>query len=203
MISRVDLIFLKRKVLGKKYRVNLKPQYYATMKKPTVFYTITGFLNEDEVFELAFSCTKFKKMINNDIVLENKLLKVCLKKIRKNAKAENNNQNRKRNENFMDEFDIKSINKLQRRVKISELNQKHIIDYNKEVKHKLDELDTLINKKQTYLDIDKILNQSNQKNTTQITPKQININNKSPSLKNALEGMYFLININYIFHFCC
>lgn len=88
MNQSLDILFLRKKVTGAKLKLNLKPKYFKTLKKPAVFYNLADYLQEDDLFELNFTCRKFKHMIKEEPKLDNKVLRSSLRKLKKKVRNE-------------------------------------------------------------------------------------------------------------------
>ncbi len=82
MNQTLDMFFLRKKLMGKNYKLNLKPKYFKIMKKQVIFYLICNYLSREELFELYWSCRTFKQLIQEDIELENKILKYSIVKLK-------------------------------------------------------------------------------------------------------------------------
>ena len=127
-MNRTDILFLKKSILGKKIRVNLKPQYYKTLKKQIIFNNIAEFLDQETVFELAYCCRIFKKYIKSDINLENKFLKQTVQKLKSITKFQEDKEkaDKKLKEMF---FCLKQPN-IPKKYKTTKLQPK---DYQEEI----------------------------------------------------------------------
>lgn len=100
MNQSLDILFLRKKVTGAKLKLNLKPKYFKTLKKPSIFYNIAEFLQEDDLFELNFTCRKFKNMIKEDTKIDNKVLRASIRKLKKKVKNEEEPQQVDREKKF-------------------------------------------------------------------------------------------------------
>ena len=90
MSNSIDYYFLKKHLKGNKFKLNLKPKYSKTLKKSFYFKNIAKFLSEDDLFELYYTCKRFKAFIKEEVVLENQVLKSSLKKMKKKNNLKNN-----------------------------------------------------------------------------------------------------------------
>lgn len=77
------MLFIRKRLLGAKLKINLKRHYKKTLEKPVVFHILLSFLTEEDILELAYVCQAFKKLIHGSIDTDNRLLKISLTKLRK------------------------------------------------------------------------------------------------------------------------
>ena len=211
MNQTLDMFFLRKRVLGKNYKFNLKPKYSKILKKPTVFYIICNFLSDEELFELYYTCHKFHEMIGNEVILENKILKTSLKKLKKkNEKSDETKDKEKElallSENVLQmqaKFRLMSINsklvnnKLSKLKELDELiaNGGVIISNNndKDFSYNIENIDNIEDKSNSYnlsfklKELEKINNLCNQYSDELIVD---NINKSNISI-NAMENKYF------------
>jgi len=145
MSHRLDLLFIKKKILGKKFKLNLKPHYAKTLKKAKIFYNITEFLEEEEIFQLAYCCSKFKTYIKNDISLENKLLKASLLKLKESIRKQEDIESTSKQETTLKKInDTSKIDILSKKVALTMKFNKKILENHKKTEEKLNLLDKII-----------------------------------------------------------
>jgi len=186
----LDILFLQKKLFGKNYKLNIKPKYSKILKKPIIFYLILSFLSENEIFELYFTCKKFKNLIIDDPFFENQVLKLQLKLLKKkNTKNSTVNNSNSDINHFIYNNYIQNINK---KLQLSFIINKIMQEKNSKIKV-LEEIinnsyDNLticyLNKKKTY-EIDKFINKK--KNVDKERINEIYIKLVDKELKNYLE----------------
>lgn len=133
----LDILFLQKKMLGKNYRINIKPKYGKILKRPIIFYLIISYLTENELFELFYTCSKFNKLISDDPIFENKVLKFKIKIMKEKDKnkliIDDNNRNIDVNaiiyNDYLDYFNKKfKLSYLNSKLKNEKLSKMKILD---------------------------------------------------------------------------
>lgn len=115
-----------------------KPHYYAkTLKKPYIFYNFASFLEEEEIFQLAYTCKKAKQLITEKTELENKFLKVCVKKLKDKEKEEDSDKFKEKEKNI-NEYDYLTNYYLINKVKFNNFMQMNFELKNKKQKEDID-----------------------------------------------------------------
>jgi hypothetical protein len=143
----LDMLFLRKKVIGTKFKLNLKPERAKTLKKPYILSIIANYLKDEELHQLYYSCKKIKRVIKEDPNLDNKILRYSLKKLRKKNKH---------TEGISEDEDEDNINKdhIDVKEKVSDI-QNHIY---------------LIEKRILISSIRKLMNKNNQANLRKDVP---------------------------------
>lgn len=139
MNQTLDMFFLRKKLMGKNYKLNLKPKYFKIMKKQVVFYLICNYLSQEELFELYWSCRTFKQMIQEDIELENKILKYSIKRLKERYSFNTSNKDKEKDKGVPLSL-LNEVEQSLNRLKLNSLNSK----LKEEKYNKLRELDNLL-----------------------------------------------------------
>lgn len=188
----LDILFLQKKMLGKNYRINIKPKYGKILKKPIIFYLIISYLTENELFELFYTCGKFNKLITEDPIFENQVLKFKIKIMKE---KENKNRIIEDNKNI----DVNAIiyndylEYFNKKIKLSYLNSK----LKNEKSSKMKILDEIINNsnimytisysnKNKSFEVNKV-----KKNVQKIDDNFIDIEELERKRKDMIDEIYF------------
>lgn len=78
----MNYMFFGSNDLTKYYKRKYIYKYFNTIKRNPIFDSISGFLDEDTLLELKFTCKKFKNKIEENKDLINRANKAELKKVR-------------------------------------------------------------------------------------------------------------------------
>lgn len=144
MNYRIGTLLLRRQILGKELKYNPNPNISKTLKKATVFKNIAEFLDEEDIFQLYYCCSRFKSLISSDINLENKVLKVSVRKLKKTKRKQRRKYCYRKKEKDLNAITNYNIEEMYHKVKKNANWIKQLEQRNDEIENKLRTLDEII-----------------------------------------------------------
>lgn len=166
MNYRIGTLLLRRQILGKELKYNPNPNISKTLKKAAVFKNIAEFLEEDDLFQLYYTCSRFKSLISTDINLENKVLKVSIRKLKKTKRKQRRKYCYKKKEKDLSAIINYNIEEMYNKVKKNADWIKRLEQKNDEIENKLRTLDEIIYNPEvkTTIDVDAFFSKEATKN---------------------------------------
>jgi hypothetical protein len=82
MINSNHLYSLK-KCLKEKFKIDLGVFVLKTLQIPMIFYIILSYLDDETIFEAKYVASKLKKLIEKNIIYDNKSMKIEIKRLRR------------------------------------------------------------------------------------------------------------------------
>jgi hypothetical protein len=205
MNYRIGTLILRRHILGKELRYNPNPNISKTLKKPTVFKNIAEFLDEEDLFQLYYCCSRFKSLISSDMQLENKVLKVSVRKLKKSKRKQKRKYFYRKKEKDLKSMTNYNIESMYNKVKKNAYYIMQLEKRNTEVENKLKSIDDIIYNPEikTSIDIDaffkneaikersKDLRVAEISKESALTCLELSSINKNENMFNSLSSKYF------------